>query len=112
MKEIKPLALMLVAILLTACAASEPKNALLSPPPIAHNDSDNGAARLQIQTIEFSPGVSSATVERLARQYGCNGGNGAGLITDKGPVEVYRMVCDNGKTFLARCELRQCQTIR
>lgn len=61
-----------------------------------------------IETIPFRPGVSSATVERMAKQQGCTGGVGAGLVTEPGPVEVYRMICDNHKVFKARCELRQC----
>ena len=63
------------------------------------------------QTIARSRnlGVSSATVERMAREQACSGGLGAGLITQTGPVEVYRMQCDNGKVFMARCELRQCK---
>jgi hypothetical protein len=62
-----------------------------------------------IEKIPFRIGVSSATVERLARQQACTGGQGAGLITAPGPVEVYRMQCENGKIFMARCELRQCR---
>jgi hypothetical protein len=64
---------------------------------------------VEIERIPFRTGVSSATVERLARSASCTGGMGAGLITAPGPVEVYRMACDNGKVFLARCELRQCK---
>lgn len=63
----------------------------------------------EIQRPAFRAGVSSITVERLARDRGCNGGLGAGLLTEDGPVEVYRMVCDTGAVFLARCELRQCR---
>ena len=62
-----------------------------------------------VERIPFRTGVSSATVEKLARQQACTGGQGAGLITQAGPVEVYRMACDNGKVFMARCELRQCR---
>ena len=62
-----------------------------------------------IETIPFHTGVSSATVERMARERGCTGGPGAGLITAAGPVEVYRMQCGDGKVFMARCELRQCR---
>ena len=62
-----------------------------------------------IEKIPFRVGVSSATVENLARAQGCTGGQGAGLITAEGPVEVYRMQCDSGKVFMARCELRQCR---
>jgi hypothetical protein len=65
-----------------------------------------------VETIPFRTGVSSATVEKMAKQLGCTGGLGAGLITQPGPVEVYRMRCEDGKlsgkVFMARCELRQC----
>lgn len=66
----------------------------------------------EFQVIEFRAGVSSTTVERLGKDLGCEGSQGAGLITDKGPVEIYRMQCKGGKTFLARCELRQCKPLR
>lgn len=69
----------------------------------------DAAGSVLVQKVEFRPGVSSVSVERLARRAGCTSGTGAGLITEKGPVEVYRVQCDNGKTFHARCELRQCQ---
>jgi hypothetical protein len=66
-----------------------------------------------VETIPFHTGVSSATVENMAKQQGCTGGQGAGLITQPGPVEVYRMRCESGtmsgKVFMARCELRQCR---
>ena len=67
------------------------------------------AAAPAVETIPFRTGVSSATVEKMARQQGCTGGQGAGLITQAGPTEVYRMRCDSGKVFMARCELRQCK---
>jgi len=62
-----------------------------------------------IERIAFRAGISSATVERMAKLKACRGGEGAGLVTEPGPVEVYRMACDNGKMFMARCELRQCK---
>ena len=64
-----------------------------------------------IQKLPFRLGVSSNTVEKLARQQACTGGQGAGLVTEPGPVEVYRMQCDNGKVFMARCEMRQCRQL-
>jgi ABC-type sugar transport system substrate-binding protein len=71
------------------------------------------AASPAVETIPFHTGVSSATVEKMAKQQGCTGGQGAGLITQPGPVEVYRMRCESGtmsgKVFMARCELRQCR---
>ena len=72
--------------------------------PVAATD-----AAPAVETIPFRTGVSSATVEKMARQQGCTGGQGAGLITQAGPTEVYRMRCDSGKVFMARCELRQCK---
>ncbi|NNG22553.1 hypothetical protein [Telluria aromaticivorans] len=65
-----------------------------------------------IERVPFRTGVSSATVEKMAKAQGCTGGQGAGLMTEAGPVEVYRMRCEDGamrgKVFTARCELRQC----
>ncbi len=61
-----------------------------------------------IERVPYRIGVSSVTVEQLARQYACVG-QGAGLITEPGPVEVYRLQCSDGKVFMARCELRQCR---
>ena len=68
----------------------------------------NGAP---IERVPFVPGRSSATVERMAKLKGCTGGQGAGLVTPEGPVEVYRMLCQEGKAFVARCELRQCKAM-
>lgn len=64
-----------------------------------------------IERIAFRPGVSSVTVERLGKQQACLSNEGAGLVTEAGPVEVYRMICDSGKVFMARCELRQCKAM-
>jgi hypothetical protein len=68
----------------------------------------NGAP---IERIPFRPGVSSVTVEKLGKQRACASNEGAGLVTASGPVEVYRMTCDSGKVFMARCELRQCKAM-
>ena len=62
-----------------------------------------------IERVPYRVGVSSNTVEQLARQHACTGSAGAGLVTAEGPVEVYRMQCADGKVFMARCELRQCR---
>jgi hypothetical protein len=61
-----------------------------------------------IEVIPFRAGISSATVERMAKKAGCTGGQGAGLLTPQGPVEVYKMQCDNGSSYKARCDMRQC----
>jgi len=62
-----------------------------------------------IERVPYRVGVSSATVEQLARQHACTGTGGAGLVTAEGPIEVYRMQCADGRVFMARCELRQCR---
>ena len=66
-------------------------------------------AGLAIERVPFRAGVSSTTVENMAKVQGCTGGQGAGLMTPQGPVEVYRMLCDNRNVYLARCEFRQCR---
>ena len=76
------------------------------PPAQAQPQDYNGVI---IERIAFRPGVSSVTVERLGKQRACDSDEGAGLLTEPGPVEVYRMMCSSGKVFLARCELRQCK---
>jgi hypothetical protein len=63
----------------------------------------------QIQLAPFRSGVSSYTVERLAKDHQCTGGLGASLLTEPGPIEIYRVNCEQGNVFLARCELRQCK---
>ena len=62
-----------------------------------------------VERVPFRIGVSSATVENLAKLSNCRGSQGAGLMTPPGPVEVYRLICDDGSVFMAKCELRQCK---
>ncbi|MGZ8289138.1 MAG: hypothetical protein ACXW2U_20760 [Telluria sp.] len=69
------------------------------------------ASGAPIERVEFVTGRSSATVEKMAKLRGCTGGQGAGLMTHEGPVEVYKMRCENGRSFTARCELRQCKAM-
>jgi len=77
------------------------------PAPVSPQLVDaNGAP---IEKVTFVSGVSSMTVEKLAAAQSCKGGDGAALVTPVGPVEVYRMRCDNGRVFMARCEMRQCK---
>jgi hypothetical protein len=104
--------LALCALVLGGCSAfgtgpeREPQPALAARAAPGQLVDANG---VPIERVPFRAGVSSATVEKLARQHACTGGQGAGLVTEAGPVEVYRMQCENGKVFLARCELRQCR---
>lgn len=62
-----------------------------------------------VQKLDFNQGVSSVTVERLAIQNQCISKQGAGQVTPKGPTEIYRVSCDDGRVFMAKCELRQCK---
>ena len=62
-----------------------------------------------VERVPFQVGVSSVTVEQLAKAHACSSAQGAGRVTAPGPVEVYRMQCADGKVFMARCELRQCR---
>jgi hypothetical protein len=101
----KRLALMGVAVAMLGGCSMLHKQVAAPPAPAAPVLEASPA----VETIPFHTGVSSATVEKMAKQQGCTGGQGAGLITQPGPVEVYRMRCDNGRVFMARCELRQCK---
>lgn len=101
----------LAAVLLGGCSQfgskMEPARAPVAsarPAPPALVDA-NGTP---IERVPFRTGVSSATVEKLGKRQGCTSAQGAGLVTEAGPVEVYRMRCEDGKVFMARCELRQC----
>lgn len=89
----------LPAMLLLGACASTP----LPPAPLAAVPGET------VELIPFQIGVSTFTVERLARARTCTGGKGAGLITEPGPVEVYRMRCEDGRVFMAMCTLRQCR---
>lgn len=93
------------ALLASGCAMFKGGEVAAVPVPAAAPGDAGGAA---IERVPFVSGRSSATVERMAKLEGCTGGLGAGLVTPAGPVEIYRMMCENGKTFMARCELRQC----
>jgi hypothetical protein len=107
------LVLMPLAALLGGCAWSH-KPAPAAPVVAAAPARPAGpvdANGTPIQKLPFRLGVSSNTVEKLARQQACTGGQGAALVTEPGPVEVYRMQCDNGKVFMARCEMRQCRAM-
>ncbi|GJJ04500.1 hypothetical protein RugamoR64_50380 [Duganella rhizosphaerae] len=112
--------LLCCASLLSACSVlpSFGKRDEQPPPrkPAPRTTADDGTPLgyvdgVEIQKVPFRAGVSSATVESLAKQQGCTGGWGAGLVSEPGPVEVYRMTCENGKVFMAKCELKQCKAM-
>lgn len=93
----------MAALLLGGCAG--PGATVDAPQPAVAP----APAAAGIERVPFKVGVSSNTVEKLAHAHACTSALGAGLVTQPGPVEVYRIQCDNGKVFLARCELRQCR---
>jgi hypothetical protein len=99
-------ALVLAAVLLGGCSVFRSEMPAAPVEPLAVQSSSDVAT---VERVPFRIGVSSATVEALAKAQACTGGQGAGLMTAPGPVEIYRMQCDNGKVFTARCELRQCK---
>jgi len=95
--------LLVIAMVLSGCSMFKTR---MAPEPVVA--ARPAPAEATVQAIAFVTGVSSATVENMAKAQSCRGGQGAGLVTPAGPVEVYRMRCDNGRVFMARCELRQC----
>lgn len=101
------LAFIAVAVLLGGCATAGSKVDVPEPVPAATAVAPSNDVAV-VERVPFVLGVSSATVEKLGRAQACTGGSGAGLVTEPGPVEVYRMQCEDGKVFMARCELRQC----
>lgn len=101
------------ALLLGGCALWQPPPAA-RPLPAAAGAPDarlRDASGAVIETLPFRLGVSSATVERMGRDQGCISRMGASLVTPPGPVEVYKMVCQDGKVVTAHCDLRQCRAM-
>lgn len=90
-------------------AAPEPAPAVVAAPaPVVMTAPAQAVVMAEAERLPFRPGVSSVTVENMAKVRGCTGGQGAGLTSPQGPVEMYRMMCSNGQVFAAKCEFRQC----
>lgn len=79
--------------------------------PVAQLTVRGGNTDVPIETIPFAIGVSSTTVERLAKQQSCESRLGAGVLFSDGPRERYRISCEDGRALLALCELRQCRIV-
>ncbi|MBC7455167.1 MAG: hypothetical protein H7335_15995 [Massilia sp.] len=94
-----------------SAAASSYTVTRVTPVPASSSYSGAQVSAMEIERVPFRAGVSSTTVEKMATAQGCTGAGsqGAGLMTPQGPVEIYRMVCDSGRVFMARCEFRQCR---
>jgi hypothetical protein len=99
-------ALVLAAVLLGGCSVFRSE---MPAAPVEPREVQSSSDVATVERVPFRIGVSSATVEKLARAQSCPSAQGAGLMTEPGPVEVYRVKCDNGAVFMARCELRQCK---
>jgi hypothetical protein len=86
--------LMPLAALLGGCAwfhqplPAAPAAAAAPARPAGPVDADGTS----IQKLPFRLGVSSNTVEKMAKQRACTGGQGAGLVTEPGPVGQYVQV--------------------
>lgn len=105
----KTLCLLLICGVLSACSSVK----------LSTEKKDTDSTR-QVVSSKLAPansqpeivaGVSSVTVENMAKKLGCRGAQGAARVSPSGPVEVYRIQCENGQVFQARCELRQCKQI-
>lgn len=103
--------LMSCAVLLSACKTSTPRQQWTPVAKTTPHDTVYDAGGTVIERIAFRAGVSSATVENMAKREGCVGGQGAGLMTPSGPVEVYRMICESRRVYVAKCEFRQCKPV-
>lgn len=99
------------AVVLGGCASKKPVRTVYAPVKAAPAPDMVDAYGVPIERIAFRAGVSSVTVENMAKAEGCVGGQGAGLTSAPGPVETYRMICSSRRVFLARCEFRQCRSV-
>ena len=99
--------------LLTACSSikmfsSSEKNTSVAKPVVMQQPTPANEIG-KIERVPFELGVSSVTVERMAKQNNCQSEKGAGLLHKKGPIEVYRVMCEDGREIKARCDMRQCE---
>lgn len=67
-----------------------------------------GTQMAQTKADQPKFGKYSYTIEKMAKTNGCQGGTGAYLTTDAGPIEGYRIDCEGGAIYLARCEYGKC----
>jgi hypothetical protein len=103
------LALVVASRLLGGCSVQVDSR---RPAPRARRGQRGAAAGRRQRRADRADAVSRrrvhGTVEQLARA-ACLRRAGRRPDHRAGPVEVYRMQCDDGKVFMARCELRQCR---
>lgn len=75
---------------------------------IPSSNTNARAQTAQPKAAQAKFGKYSFVVEKMAKTNGCQGGTGAYLTTDAGPVEGYRVECDAGVIFVARCAYGKC----
>ena len=118
MKRLMLLSTVVCSLTLSACTNStmpvwrNDPAAPVQPAPLAASAEPAPAAAADgtpIETVPFRLGSSSVTVENMAKQQSCTGGRGAALMTEPGIIEVYRMLCDDGRVFRAKCDMHQCK---
>ncbi|MFZ6801821.1 hypothetical protein [Undibacterium sp. Di24W] len=93
-------------------ASTTPTMTPVTTPTTTPTKSSSAPTYEKIETIPFRLGTSSFTVERMAKEAGCVGTKGAGLVSPIGSVEVYKMSCEAKKDFVAKCVLRQCTRVQ
>jgi hypothetical protein len=86
-----------------SAANSAPGNIYLPIEPV-----HRAGALAEVVKVEFKLGESSVTIERMAKEQGCESYLGAGLLAHSGPWDVYRVQCVDGRKLMAKCEFRQC----
>jgi len=76
--------------------------------PMANVGTNTRVQPLQAKAAQPKFGKYSYVVEKMAKANGCQGGTGAYLTTDAGPIEGYQIECDAGVVYAARCEYGVC----
>jgi len=96
-----------------ASAGSVATNATLrESTPTVSNVTIMRAQPSQPKAAQANLGKYSYVVEKMAKANGCQGGTGAYLTTDAGSVEDYRVACDAGVVYVARCEYGMCNQLK
>jgi hypothetical protein len=92
--------------LATASGSTEAHTGGTSSTPSAQPN----AARSHAAQVKF--GKFSYVAEKLAKADGCGSDQGAALTTEPGPVESYRVECNDGRAFAVHCEYGVCNAVR
>ncbi len=112
MITLKRIAITTFVIAITGCSIWKPKEAPKPPPAKPSAETQAAADEKARRKAEFHLGRSSYVVTLMAKQVGCINDVGSAMTSPAGPIETYKMYCDNGQVFQAKCELRQCVQIK